>query len=84
VKRVLIAGLKGYKKIISPCLMKSCRYVPTCSEYAVEALEKFGLVRGAMLSTWRILRCNPFSRGGYDPVIGPAERRKLTTETQRG
>ncbi|MFC1479992.1 membrane protein insertion efficiency factor YidD [Candidatus Omnitrophota bacterium] len=69
MKRLIIAGLKGYKKVISPCLVMSCKHVPTCSEYAVEALEKFGLFRGVALAAWRVLRCNPFSRGGYDPVI---------------
>ncbi|MFH1552902.1 MAG: membrane protein insertion efficiency factor YidD [Candidatus Omnitrophota bacterium] len=69
MKRLIIAGIKGYKKLISPYLIKSCKHVPTCSEYAVEALEKFGLFRGATRAAWRVLRCNPFSRGGYDPVI---------------
>lgn len=68
MKRALIAGIKGYQKYISPCMIRSCRYSPTCSEYAKEALEKRGILKGIALSAWRILRCNPFSRGGYDPV----------------
>ena len=66
--RLLIALLKGYKKYISPHLGHHCRFVPTCSEYAMEALAVHGAVKGLILSVWRILRCNPFCRGGYDPV----------------
>ncbi|RKY42157.1 MAG: membrane protein insertion efficiency factor YidD [Candidatus Makaraimicrobium thalassicum] len=69
MKKALIALIKGYKKFVSPCFAKSCRFAPTCSEYAIEALGKFGVFRGTALSVWRILRCNPFSRGGFDPVI---------------
>ena len=67
-KKAAILGIRAYKKTISPLLKSSCRFVPTCSEYAEEALEKYGIVKGVGLSLWRILRCNPFSRGGYDPV----------------
>jgi hypothetical protein len=69
MKKLLIAAINGYKKFISPCIARRCRYTPTCSEYAAEALERFGILRGIILSAWRILRCNPFSRGGYDPVV---------------
>jgi putative membrane protein insertion efficiency factor len=68
MKKVLILMLKGYKKLVSPYLIKSCRYEPSCSEYAAEAVEKFGFFKGLALATWRVLRCNPFSRGGFDPV----------------
>ena len=68
MKRVLIALVRGYKKYISPLLPPSCRFTPTCSEYAMEALQKHGALKGSMLAIWRILRCNPFCKGGYDPV----------------
>lgn len=54
-----LSGLKGYS---------SCKYFPTCSQYAIEAIEKYGPLKGGRLAIWRILRCNPFSKGGYDPV----------------
>ena len=68
MKRILIAIVRGYKKFISPLLPPSCRFTPTCSEYAMEAISKHGALKGSMLSIWRILRCNPFCKGGYDPV----------------
>jgi putative membrane protein insertion efficiency factor len=70
MKKIIISTIKWYKKAISPYKIRSCRFSPTCSEYAVEAFEKYGVLRGATLSAWRILRCNPFSKGGYDPVPG--------------
>lgn len=60
--------MKVYKNGISPYLPKACRFTPTCSEYAMEALEKHGAIKGTMLASYRLLRCNPFCRGGYDPV----------------
>lgn len=60
--------LRAYKRLISPMLPPSCKYTPTCSEYAMEAVECYGVVRGGLLSAWRLLRCNPFAKGGYDPV----------------
>lgn len=68
MKRVLIAIVQGYKKFISPLIPPSCRFTPTCSEYAMEALQKHGAWKGSLLAIWRILRCNPFGKGGYDPV----------------
>ena len=68
MKRFLIALVRGYKKYISPLLPPSCRFTPTCSEYAMEALQKHGAWKGSLLAIWRILRCNPFGKGGYDPV----------------
>lgn len=68
MKTLAAAGLRFYKTMISPVLPVSCRYVPTCSEYAAEALARRGFFRGLVLAAWRIVRCNPFVRGGYDPV----------------
>jgi putative membrane protein insertion efficiency factor len=74
IKRILIAMIRYYQRTISPGLGASCRYLPTCSQYAVEAIETHGAFKGSLLAVWRILRCNPFSRGGYDPV--PLHRHK--------
>lgn len=60
--------ISAYKAIISPMLPPSCRFQPTCSEYAYEAISRYGIIKGGRLAIWRILRCNPFCRGGYDPV----------------
>jgi len=68
MKRFFIWLIHLYQKYISPGLPPSCRFTPTCSEYAVEAIRKHGAIRGMFLSVWRILRCNPFCKGGYDPV----------------
>jgi putative membrane protein insertion efficiency factor len=68
VKKILIFLIKIYKKYISPLLPNSCRFYPTCSEYAIEALSKYGVLKGSIKAAYRILRCNPFNKGGYDPV----------------
>jgi hypothetical protein len=68
MKRLLILGVRAYQVSLGPLLPASCRYYPTCSAYAIEALERHGAVRGAWLSVRRILRCHPFRAGGYDPV----------------
>ena len=82
--RALIALLRGYKKYISPHLGHHCRFVPTCSEYAMQALTVHGLGKGLLLTTWRLLRCNPFGKFGYDPVPEKgrwvSDERKLTRE----
>lgn len=61
-------AVKGYKKFISPLFPPKCRFYPTCSSYALEAISKFGAFRGSVLAVWRILRCNPWNEGGIDPV----------------
>ena len=68
MKGVLIAMVRFYRRAISPLFPPSCRFVPTCSEYALEALEKYGAFKGGWLAFRRILRCNPLHKGGYDPV----------------
>lgn len=68
MKRLLLALLRGYKYFISPMLGNNCRYYPSCSQYAQEAIEQHGPLTGTRLALWRILRCNPFSKGGLDPV----------------
>lgn len=62
------APIVGYQRVISPGLPRRCRYEPTCSRYAVQALSQYGILKGLVLAAWRLLRCNPWSRGGYDPV----------------
>ncbi len=67
--RLLLALLRAYQWAVSPLLPPACRFVPTCSNYALEAVERFGVLRGGMMAAWRVLRCHPFVRGGYDPVL---------------
>jgi putative membrane protein insertion efficiency factor len=68
-KHVLLGMLRGYKWAISPMFLPACRYVPTCSEYALEAVERFGALRGGLMAARRVLRCHPLARGGHDPVV---------------
>jgi hypothetical protein len=68
-KLVVLQLLKAYRWAISPMFPPACRYVPTCSEYAMEAVERYGALRGGCLALWRLLRCHPFAHGGYDPVM---------------
>ena len=69
MKRVLLALIRFYQKYISPLKRYgTCKYIPTCSEYAAQAIERHGALKGSILAAWRILRCNPFSAGGIDPV----------------
>ena len=68
MKRPFISLIKLYQKYVSPLKQPCCKYIPTCSNYAVQAIERFGVLKGSCLAIFRILRCNPFSRGGYDPV----------------
>ena len=67
-RAAVLAPVLAYRKLISPALPRRCKYEPTCSQYAVEAVRRFGILRGLVLAAWRLLRCNPFSYGGYDPV----------------
>ncbi len=68
MRGLLVALLRFYKAAVSPLLPPSCRFVPTCSEYAMEAVEKYGALRGGWMGVRRILRCHPFHPGGFDPV----------------
>jgi putative membrane protein insertion efficiency factor len=67
--RVLaVLPIRGYQRVLSPAIGQRCRYYPSCSEYAVQAITRFGILRGLVLAGWRLLRCNPWSRGGFDPI----------------
>jgi len=68
MKKIFIIAIGLYQKTISPLLPKSCKYYPSCSNYAIDALDKHGLVRGGAKAAWRIMRCNPWAKGGYDPA----------------
>jgi putative membrane protein insertion efficiency factor len=67
-KYLVLRFLRAYKWLISPLLPPSCRYVPSCSEYGMEAVERYGALRGGAMAIWRVLRCHPFVKGGFDPV----------------
>jgi putative membrane protein insertion efficiency factor len=68
VRRIIIFFIRIYKRFISPILPNSCRFYPTCSQYAIDAVAKYGAAKGTAKAAYRILRCNPFNKGGYDPV----------------
>lgn len=68
LRAVVVAPVMGYQRLISPALPRRCKYEPTCSRYAVQAVREYGILRGLVLALWRLLRCNPWSHGGYDPV----------------
>lgn len=68
MKKILIFMIMFYKKYISPMKATKCPYIPSCSDYGLEAVKKYGAIKGGCLAAWRILRCNPFSKGGFDPV----------------
>jgi uncharacterized protein len=68
VRTVATAPIIAYQRLISPAIPRRCKYEPTCSRYAVEAIRRYGILRGLVLAGWRLLRCNPWSYGGYDPV----------------
>ena len=73
MKRLLLGLIRFYQRALSPHLPAACRYQPTCSQYALTAIERFGALRGGLLGLKRILRCHPFSKGGYDPVPEPPD-----------
>ena len=68
MKKIMIWSIRKYQKFLSPLKSTRCPYYPTCSNYGLQAIEKYGALKGGLLAGWRILRCNPFSHGGYDPV----------------
>jgi putative membrane protein insertion efficiency factor len=69
MRHIFIFLVKLYQKLISPLFPSSCRFYPTCSEYTAQSFTKHGVFKGGLKSIWRILRCNPFNKGGYDPVV---------------
>jgi uncharacterized protein len=80
VKRLLLAVVGAYRRWVSPAIGRRCKYEPSCSVYALTAIRRFGAARGTLLAAWRLLRCNPFSHGGFDPVperftlrVGPVD-----------
>jgi uncharacterized protein len=66
-RAVVLAPIRLYRRLVSPALPRRCKYEPTCSRYAEQAIREFGILRGLVLAGWRVLRCNPWSHGGYDP-----------------
>ena len=67
-RRAVTAPIRLYQRLLSPAIASRCKYEPSCSRYAVQAIERYGILRGSVLAAWRLLRCNPWSHGGYDPV----------------
>ncbi|MBK5225686.1 MAG: membrane protein insertion efficiency factor YidD [Thermoleophilia bacterium] len=68
MKKITIAVIGLYRRLVSPLIPQRCKYYPSCSEYSIQAFREWGFFRGAALSVWRLLRCNPYSHGGHDPV----------------
>lgn len=81
MKRVLIWMISFYRKYLSPLKSTKCPYFPSCSQYGLEAVQKYGAIKGGLLSIWRILRCNPFSKGGYDPVPSMKTKKEKNVKT---
>jgi uncharacterized protein len=82
--RAILAPIRAYQRFISPAFPRRCKYYPTCSDYAVQAISGYGILRGSVLAAWRLLRCNPFSHGGYDPVAAQTLfRRRAPRATRR-
>jgi len=80
VKRIALAAIRFYQRHISPGISPACRFEPTCSHYAYDAVDTYGAARGAIMAAWRILRCNPLNDGGFDPV---PERRQRSEGPSR-
>lgn len=80
-RTLLILPIRAYQRLISPAFGERCRYYPSCSEYAVQAIQSYGILRGLVLAGWRILRCNPWSHGGVDPVASQRLFRPRTPAT---
>jgi uncharacterized protein len=68
LRRLVVAPIRLYQLLLSPLVGERCKYYPSCSEYAAQAVNRYGILRGLVLAGWRLLRCNPWSRGGFDPV----------------
>ena len=68
MRKFIVIIIKGYQKIISPIFPPSCRFYPSCSEYGIQAVSRYGVIKGGIKTIWRIIRCNPFTKGGYDPL----------------
>jgi putative membrane protein insertion efficiency factor len=79
MRAVAVAPIMVYQRVVSPAIPRRCKYEPTCSRYAVEAVREYGILRGLVLAAWRLLRCNPWSHGGYDPV----EAQRVFTPSRR-
>lgn len=84
MRRLVLVLLRGYKRFISPLLPPACRFTPTCSVYAMQAVSRFGVLRGGYLATCRLLRCQPFCKGGYDPVPAVFSWRHAPTAPKNG
>ncbi len=68
MRQLIVEPIRLYRRFVSPVLPASCRYWPTCSQYTLEAIQKYGVFKGGLLGAWRIVRCNPWSKGGIDPI----------------
>jgi uncharacterized protein len=83
IRGVLVMLIKGYRLFLSPYLGQNCRYEPSCSAYAVEALQRHGLLRGGWMAVKRVSRCHPWHEGGYDPVPSPSDSNATKTSSRR-
>ncbi len=83
MKKIFIWIIKFYRKYLSPLKSTKCPYFPSCSQYGLEAVERYGALKGGLLCIWRILRCNPFSQGGYDPVPSIKYKTKIDKKKEK-